>query len=109
MASKALGEVLRQAREDAGLSLRDLARITGMPIGQLSGIETGARRDPGFSTMMRIVDGLGVSLDDIAAVVKGSLTTPHIAAQTKKRRKLIAAAKADLARLDKTLELLGMP
>ncbi len=34
---------MRQAREDAGLSLRDLAKRTGLSVGYLSDLELGRR------------------------------------------------------------------
>src|SRR6266566_9195449 len=37
------GAEMRQAREDAGLSLRDLAKRTGLSVGYLSDLELGRR------------------------------------------------------------------
>jgi transcriptional regulator with XRE-family HTH domain len=68
---KPLGEVLRKARQDADLSLRDLSRLTGLAVGQLSQIETSPQREPGFSTMMKLSRALKISLDALASAVAG--------------------------------------
>lgn len=57
--------MLREAREQAALSLRDLERLCGMTTSQLSPVETGRWADPAFSTVMRMADGIGVSLAEI--------------------------------------------
>lgn len=64
---KPLGEVLKQARESAGISQRDLARLTDLPTGQISKIETGVSPYPSFLTIARIAESLKVSLDVIAS------------------------------------------
>lgn len=68
---KPVGQAIRDARLRAGLTLRDLERLTGLDPSQLSQIEMGKRRDPGFSTMARIAKGLGLSLDALAADATG--------------------------------------
>jgi transcriptional regulator with XRE-family HTH domain len=85
---KPLGEVLRKARQDADLSLRDLSRLTGLPVGQLSQIETSPQRDPGFSTMMKLARALKVSLDALAAVVSGEKGAVHSALTPSEREYL---------------------
>jgi transcriptional regulator with XRE-family HTH domain len=62
-----IGEVIREARLKAGMTLRDVERLTGIDPSQLSQIELGKRQDPGFSTTARIAEGLGLSLDALAA------------------------------------------
>lgn len=58
---------MRKAREAADLSLREVSRLSGMPVGQISQLETGIRPDPAFSTVARLAKVLGVSLDAVAA------------------------------------------
>jgi len=70
--ARKIGEVLREARLQAKLSIRDVERTSGMPAGAISQIETGARVDPGFSSVTRLAKAIGVSLDDLAARVVGS-------------------------------------
>lgn len=67
MKKKPLGEVLRRIREEAGISQRDLARTTGMPVGQISMLETSGRPNPGFLTIAKLAKGLHVSLDALAS------------------------------------------
>lgn len=64
---KPLGEVLKNAREEAGVSQRDLARLADMPTGQISKIETGISPNPSFLTVARIAESLKISLDAIAS------------------------------------------
>ena len=67
-----IGEVLRQARNEAGLSLRDLSRLTGLATGELSAIESGKRRaDPAFSVVLRVARGIGIDLETVARRVEG--------------------------------------
>lgn len=63
---KPLGLLLRESRLAAGLSLRDLSRLIGIEPTQLSQIELGRRLDPKFSTVCRIAQGIGVSLDGLS-------------------------------------------
>lgn len=72
MARRVVGQVLREARERAGLSLRDLERLCGMTTSQLSQVETGRRADPAFGTVMRMADGIGVSLSEISEAMRGA-------------------------------------
>ena len=66
-----LGAALREARRDAGLSARDLERLTGISTAQISKVESGARTDPSFRTVMRLARGIGISLDDLVARTEG--------------------------------------
>lgn len=59
-----LGGRLRQAREDAGISLRELARRIGMSASLISQIETN-KVQPSVSTLYAIVSELGVSMDAV--------------------------------------------
>ena len=59
-----LGARLRAAREDAGISLRELARRIGVSASLVSQIETD-KVQPSVSTLYAIVTQLGVSLDAI--------------------------------------------
>ncbi len=48
------------------LSLRELARRSGVPAGTISGIERGLRK-PHSLTMAKIADGLGVDVEELMA------------------------------------------
>ena len=56
------GRRIREARVGQGLSLEQVARLTGISAPALSLIETG-KRDPRFSTLARIAGALRVSLE----------------------------------------------
>lgn len=57
-------ERIRIARNDKGLSLRELARRLGVSASLLSQIENG-RSDPSVSTLYALVSELGLSLDSL--------------------------------------------
>lgn len=54
-----VGRRLRRVREDRGLKLHELARLSGLSAPALSLIETG-QRDLRLSTLIRIADALRV-------------------------------------------------
>jgi transcriptional regulator with XRE-family HTH domain len=62
-----LGRAIREARIKRGFSLRDLERVTGIAVSQLSRTELGTRKNPSFATVARIAVALGVSLDVLSA------------------------------------------
>jgi transcriptional regulator with XRE-family HTH domain len=62
-----LGDLIKKARLEANLSLTDVARLTDMPTGQLSMIETGVRPNPSFFTIVKLARGLKISLDALAS------------------------------------------
>jgi len=55
---------LRILRESQGLTLDELSRLTGIASSNLSQIETG-KTDPRWSTVMRILDALGIEPSDL--------------------------------------------
>ena len=59
---QALVGQLKSAREAAGLSLSDLARLTGMDRSALSKLETGQRPNPTIETLVRYAEALGKHL-----------------------------------------------
>lgn len=62
-----LGELIAIGRECKGWTLRDLERETGISNALISQIETGKVKDPGFSTVVRLVEALGISMERAAA------------------------------------------
>lgn len=62
-----LGELLRRAREDAGLTQSALARRASMAPNHLVRLESGEKTTPRFETVARLATELGVSLDDLSA------------------------------------------
>lgn len=61
-----LGELIGVARECKGWTLRDLEKASGVSNPLISQIETGKVKDPGFATVVRLVDALGITLDRAA-------------------------------------------
>lgn len=68
------GRRIREARAGQGLSLEQLARLTGISAPALSLIETG-KRDPRLTTLKRISDALRVSVTVLLA--EGAGTAQH--------------------------------
>lgn len=68
-----LRELLAVARELKGWTLRDLEKASGVSNALISQIETGKVRDPGFTTVIRLVDALGLSLDRAASSERARL------------------------------------
>lgn len=56
---------LLKYREQKRLTLAALSEMTGLGTGRLSEIETGITSDPRISTLIKIADALGVSLDEL--------------------------------------------
>lgn len=57
--------ILREARRNAGLGQRELARRTGIPQATVSRIERG-RASPRFDTLDRLLRACGVQVDLVA-------------------------------------------
>ena len=62
----ALGERLRQFRELAGLSQRELARRANVPQPIISDVESGKQKSVTLENARRIARALGVTLDMLA-------------------------------------------
>lgn len=62
-----LGELIAVGRECKGWTLRDLERESGVSNALISQIETGKIKDPGFRTVVRIMEALGISIERAAA------------------------------------------
>jgi transcriptional regulator with XRE-family HTH domain len=82
---------LRKARERAGLSQSSLARAAGIAPDAVSRIESGARANPGFSTVARLASALGLSLD---ALAEGSVNAHASSSQANDLRTREAVRKA---------------
>lgn len=61
-----LGDLIAIGRECKGWTLRDLERETGISNALLSQIETGKVKNPGFFTVTKIIDALGISIERAA-------------------------------------------
>lgn len=59
-----VGSRIRKAREDRGLTLHELARLSGISASALSLIETG-KRDLRVTSLCRIADALRIAAGDL--------------------------------------------
>ena len=85
--SAAIGEFIREQREQAQVSLRQLARLAGVSNPYLSQIERGLRK-PSADILQQIAKGLRISAEQLY-VRAGILETRHGSAE------LVAAILAD--------------
>jgi transcriptional regulator with XRE-family HTH domain len=65
-----LGELIAIGRECKGWTLRDLEKASGVSNALISQIERGNVKDPGFSTTVRIIDALGISIERAAETAR---------------------------------------
>jgi transcriptional regulator with XRE-family HTH domain len=62
----ALGRAVKSIRAEQGLSQIELAEATGFMQSWISHVEHG-RRNPSWSNVVRLADGLGVSVGELVA------------------------------------------
>jgi transcriptional regulator with XRE-family HTH domain len=62
-----LGETISYERRIRSLSQWQLAARAGLSEDGLKGVEQGRRRDPRISTVLKIADALGMSIDELLA------------------------------------------
>jgi transcriptional regulator with XRE-family HTH domain len=60
----AFGKTLRKLRRDLDLSQEALAASSGVSAKHIGEIERG-NKDPGITTALRLIEGLGVPLDEV--------------------------------------------
>lgn len=113
-----LGDTLRRAREDAGLSVRALSRMAGISPAQISQIEGGTRKTPGFPSVARLAVLLDLSLDEVAdasGVVADLNRRSRGQTSSKNRNAMLEVRKVkgdvhDVAeQLDRVLKMLKKP
>lgn len=76
-----LGEIIAIGRDCKGWTLRDLERECGISNALISQIETGKIKDPGFATVVQIMDALGIKLDRAAVDIRARLSVLRQAAK----------------------------
>ncbi|MDQ3930053.1 MAG: helix-turn-helix domain-containing protein [Chloroflexota bacterium] len=70
-----LGAKLKQARLARGMSLTDVARLTGLSKGFLSQVETGAT-NPSLGSLHRLARALALSASDLVSTERDGQSTP---------------------------------
>ena len=68
-----LGQLIAIARECKGWSLRDLEKRTDVSHALISQIEHGHVKDPGFRTIVKLADALGLKLDRVAEPIRNAV------------------------------------
>ena len=111
--AKKIGEALRDARREAGLSIRDVERLSRLAAGTISQIENGVRADPGWSTVVRIARSIGVGLDNLAVRCEGRSTPasalrPSVAIALAEIGKVRTDSQRAVERLDRAAAALGV-
>ena len=77
----ALGDLFRKAREDNGLTLRELSALTGGKVSNalISQIETGKVENPSLVLAHRLTVALGLDFEQVAAAaMAGNTAAPAI-------------------------------
>lgn len=92
-----LGQLIRQARERAGLSLRNLEAITGVPRATLHRLERGQANDPSTDTLLRLADALELNSDDLFILIghQPSADLPSLTPYLRSKYRLPPAALAE--------------
>jgi XRE family transcriptional regulator, master regulator for biofilm formation len=57
-----IGKAIRTERKYRGISQVECARRAGLAKSYLSGLETGAKKDPGLQTLLKVAKGLRARL-----------------------------------------------
>jgi transcriptional regulator with XRE-family HTH domain len=84
---RSLGRHIRLLRERRGLSLNDLARQSGISVTGIRNIELG-RTNPGLLTIVAIIDVLGVTIDELVAMIRRANKTVYVSRALGARQQL---------------------
>lgn len=92
-----LGELVRQARERAGLSLRNLEAVTGIPRATLNRLELDHVDHPSPDTLLRVAEALELNSDDLFTFVgyRPSTDLPSLAPYLRTKYRLPPHALAE--------------
>lgn len=74
-----LAQRIRAIREERGLTQQAVARAAGIATDMVSRLENGHYTSPGLRTLLRIAEGMGVSLAALLPEVPNPATTPESA------------------------------
>ena len=87
-----LGERIRQARLDYGMSQAELARRIGLSKTAMNDLEQGKTRDPHLSYIVAIAQHLRISLDGLVGLGEAPRADATPPAPPKRRRAAAAGA-----------------
>lgn len=68
-ADPALGAAIRRLREERGMSMEALAYKAGVTLNTITRLEL-AQSEPGWMTVRKVAEGLGITLGELAAEVE---------------------------------------
>jgi transcriptional regulator with XRE-family HTH domain len=94
-----LGAYLRTKRQEAGLSIRELARLAGVDFAYLSRLESGERSEPSAELLQRIADVLETDAGELLAYVGVKPVLPEPRAYFRKRYGVSEREAEEMARL----------
>jgi transcriptional regulator with XRE-family HTH domain len=97
-----LGERIRAAREERGLTQRAAAQAAGIATDMISRLENGRYTSPGLRTLLRIADGLGTS---VAALLPDVPANRGSVESGLRARLMAVVARADPRELELIVEL----
>ena len=100
-AARSLGEVLRTARTDKGLSLRDVQRRTGIVSGHLSQIETDTIAKPEMALLWELAVAYDLDFAELL-VLAGHATGAPSSALHRRRMSVAMRAMSELTPADQT-------
>jgi transcriptional regulator with XRE-family HTH domain len=109
-----IGKNIREAREEQGLIVSEVARRAGLTISGVTSIETGRVRNPTIDTVVHIARALGVEPAEllkeapdpkVIALPRTPLTDTDLAELDKWRKSARSAAEADKGLRDITAEV----
>lgn len=98
-----LGQRLRQLREERGMTQQTVARAAGIATDMVSRLENGHYSSPGLRTLLRIAEGMGISIATMLPEVPG---LAHASPEGSLRARLGALLqRVDLEGLELIVEL----
>ncbi len=98
-----LGQRIRAVREERGLTQQAVARSAGIATDMVSRLENGHYTSPGLRTLLRIAEGMGVSL---ALLLPDAPSAPNSAPESALKARLSALAhRAEPHELDLLVDI----
>lgn len=94
-----LGVYLRTKREEAGLSIRELARLAHVDFAYLSRLEAGQKDNPSAELLQRLADVLEADASELLAYVGVKPALPEPRAYFRKQYGVSEADATEMARL----------
>jgi transcriptional regulator with XRE-family HTH domain len=100
-----LGHRLRTLREERGLTQQAVARAAGIATDMVSRLENGHYSSPGLRTLLRIADGMGIT---VATLLPDVQTVSHASPEGALRARLAALIhRLDLDDLELLVDIAG--